>query len=106
MIYTTQQHSRSTTVSLQTPQDYQESYLRHLNLEGSEVGPIQLHTFAYDAVWVAAKALTQVMEVVKHREKYSFQRNVTVNKEDVQRRLLEAVKSTQFEGVTVSNTHL
>lgn len=87
-------------MSLQTPQDYQDSYLRQLNREGSEVSPIQLHPFAYDAVWVAAKALTQVMEAVKHREKYSVQRNVTVG-EEVQRRLLEVVKSTQFEGVTV-----
>lgn len=88
-------------MSLQTPQDYQHSYLRQLNQEGAEVGPIQLHTFAYDAVWVAAKALTQVMEEAKHREKYSAQRNRTVGAEEVQRRLLEVAKSTQFEGVTV-----
>lgn len=97
-------------MSLQTPEDYQDSYLRHLIQEGSEVSP--LHSFAYDAVWVAAKALTQVMEVVKHREKYSVQRNVTVSEEEVQRLLLEVVKNTQFEGVTVRtithtcNTHL
>lgn len=92
-------------VSLQTPQDYQDSYLRELIQEGSKVSP--LHAYAYDAVWVAARALSQVMETVKHREKYSSQRNVSVSEEEVQRMLLEAVRQTQFEGVTVSMfTHL
>lgn len=92
-------------VSLQTPQDYQDAYLRQVIQEGSKVS--QLHTFAYDAVWVAARALGQVMEAVKHKEKYSSQRNVSVSEDDVQKRLLEAVKQTQFEGVTVSSvTHL
>ncbi|XP_070767846.1 gamma-aminobutyric acid type B receptor subunit 2-like [Enoplosus armatus] len=85
-------------VSGRTPQDYQDSYLRQLTQEGSKVSP--LHTFAYDAVWVAARALSQVMEAVKHREKYSIQRNVSVSEEEVHKMLLEAVKQTQFEGVT------
>ncbi|XP_053183674.1 gamma-aminobutyric acid type B receptor subunit 2-like [Scomber japonicus] len=85
-------------VSGQTPQEYQDAYLRELIQERSEVSP--LHAYAYDAVWVAAKALSQVMEAVKHREKYSIQRNVTVGEEEFQRTLLEAVKQTQFEGVT------
>ncbi|XP_051255258.1 gamma-aminobutyric acid type B receptor subunit 2-like isoform X6 [Dicentrarchus labrax] len=85
-------------VSGRTPQDYQDSYLRQLIQEGSKVSG--LHAFAYDAVWVAAKALSQVMEAVKHREKYSVQRNVSVSEEEVHRMLLEALKQTQFEGVT------
>ncbi|XP_073340806.1 gamma-aminobutyric acid type B receptor subunit 2-like [Pagrus major] len=85
-------------VSGRTPQDYQDSYLRQLFQEGSKVNA--LHAFAYDAVWVAAKALSQVMEAVKHREKYSVQRNVTVSEEEVYKMLLEAVKQTQFEGLT------
>lgn len=90
---------------MQTPQDYQDSFLTQLLQEGSEVSA--LHAFAYDAVWVAAKALSQVMEAVKHREKYSAQRNVTVSEEEVYKMLLEAVKQTQFEGLTVSTlTHL
>ena len=87
-------------VSPQTPEDF----LTQLRQEGSEVGP--LHAFAYDAVWVAARALGQVMEAVKHREKYSSRRNVSVGDEEVQRMVLEAVKETQFEGVTVTHhTH-
>ncbi|CAK6978121.1 gamma-aminobutyric acid type B receptor subunit 2-like [Scomber scombrus] len=85
-------------VSGQTPQEYQDAYLRELIQERSEVSP--LHAYAYDAVWVAAKALSQVMEAVKHREKYSIKRNVTVGEEEFQRTLLEAVKQTQFEGAT------
>ncbi|XP_026173081.1 gamma-aminobutyric acid type B receptor subunit 2-like [Mastacembelus armatus] len=85
-------------VSGRTPQDYQDSYLRLLMQEGSEVSP--LHAFTYDAVWVAAKALSQVMEAAKRREKFSVQRNVLVREEELHKTLLEAVKSTQFEGVT------
>lgn len=42
------------------------------------------------------------MEAAKQREKYSPRRNVTVSEEEVARMLLEAVRSTRFEGVTVS----
>eukprot|EP00064_Thunnus_orientalis_P021225 superscaffoldBa00006312_g21382 len=85
-------------VSGRTPQNYQDAYLRELIQERSKVSP--LHAFAYDAVWVAAKALSQVMEAVKHREKYSIKRNVTVSEEEFQKMLLEVMKQTQFEGVT------
>ena len=44
------------------------------------------------------------METVKHREKYSDQRNATVSEDEVVKMLLEAVRSTQFEGVTVSRS--
>ncbi|XP_013877646.1 gamma-aminobutyric acid type B receptor subunit 2 [Austrofundulus limnaeus] len=79
-----------------TPQDYQESYLKQLVQEGSEVNP--LHAFAYDAAWVAGAALSQVMEAVRLREKYGAQ--VTVSEEEEVKMLLEAVKNIQFEGVT------
>ncbi|KAM9353573.1 gamma-aminobutyric acid type B receptor subunit 2-like [Symphorus nematophorus] len=91
-------NSNTPGVSGRTPQSYQDSYLRQLIPEGSKVSP--LHTFAYDAVWVAAKALSQVMEAVKHREKFSMQRNVSVSDEEVHKMLLQAVKQTQFNGVT------
>ncbi|XP_019219736.1 gamma-aminobutyric acid type B receptor subunit 2 isoform X3 [Oreochromis niloticus] len=82
-------------VSGRTPQDYQDSYLRQLIQERSEVS--SLYSFAYDAVWVIARALSQATEAAKQREKY---RNVTVSEEEVARMLLEAVRSTRFEGVT------
>lgn len=75
--------------------------------EGSEVSP--LHAFAYDAVWVAARALVQVEEALKLRGRNGSPKNVTVSEEEEERMLLEAVKRTQFEGVTVRThtwTHL
>ncbi|XP_038160477.1 gamma-aminobutyric acid type B receptor subunit 2-like isoform X2 [Cyprinodon tularosa] len=85
-------------VSGRTPQGYLESYLEQLVLDGSGVSP--LHAFAYDAVWVAARALVQVAEAVKLRAKYGSPRNVSVNEEEKAKLLLEAVKNTHFEGVT------
>ncbi|KAM7382822.1 hypothetical protein PAMP_002529 [Pampus punctatissimus] len=41
-------------ISGRTPQDYQDAYLREMTRARSKVSP--LHAFAYDAVWVAAKA--------------------------------------------------
>ncbi|XP_051812343.1 gamma-aminobutyric acid type B receptor subunit 2-like [Acanthochromis polyacanthus] len=89
--------SRTNTVGVsgRTPQDYQDSYLRHLD-QNSELGP--LHSFVYDAVWVAARALVQVMEAQKHQQKYN--RNVTVGEEATERMLLEVLKGSQFQGVT------
>lgn len=49
---------------------------------------------------MVARALSQATEAAKQREKY---RNVTVSEEEVARMLLEAVRSTRFEGVTVSS---
>ncbi|TKS82712.1 Gamma-aminobutyric acid type B receptor subunit 2 [Collichthys lucidus] len=86
-------HTNAPGVSGRTPQDYQDSYRRQLIQDGSKVSP--LHTFAYDAVWVAARALSQVMEAVKHREKYSAQRDASVSGDQVHKMLLEAVKKTQ-----------
>ncbi|MEQ2297365.1 hypothetical protein AMECASPLE_034131, partial [Ameca splendens] len=85
-------------VSGRTSQNYLESYLKQVIQEGSEVSP--LHAFAYDAVWVAARALVQVTEAVKLRGKYGSLRNITVSEEEEVKMLLEAVKNTQFEGVT------
>ncbi|TKS82736.1 Gamma-aminobutyric acid type B receptor subunit 2 [Collichthys lucidus] len=83
-------HTNAPGVSGRTPQDYQDSYRRQLIQDGSKVSP--LHTFAYDAVWVAARALSQVMEAVKHREKYSAQRDASVSGDQVHKMLLEALR--------------
>ncbi|KAM9852028.1 gamma-aminobutyric acid type B receptor subunit 2-like [Aulostomus maculatus] len=85
-------------LSGRTPQEYLDTHLRQLTQQGSEVSPF--HAFAYDAVWVAAKALSQVMEAVKRREKYSVNRNITISEEEVEKTLLEVVRQTQFEGMT------
>ncbi|KAM4568038.1 gamma-aminobutyric acid type B receptor subunit 2-like [Fundulus diaphanus] len=80
-------------VSGRTAQSYLETYLAQ---EGSGVSP--LHAFAYDAVWVAARALVQVTEAVKLSGRPGSPRNVS--EEEELKMLLEAVRSTQFEGVT------
>lgn len=82
------------------PEDVQEDTLRQLLQEDSEL--TRLAAFAYDAVWVAAKAVSQVMEMVKHREKYHSQRSTSLAQEEVNKMLLEALKHTNFEGLTVS----
>ncbi|CAB1422796.1 unnamed protein product [Pleuronectes platessa] len=90
-------NSNSPGVSGRTAQSYQDAYLHQLIQEGAPLSA--LHAFAYDGVWVAASALAQVMEAMKHREKFGS-RKVTVSEVEVQKKLLEAVKKTQFEGVT------
>uniref|UniRef100_A0A3Q1EE06 Receptor ligand binding region domain-containing protein n=1 Tax=Acanthochromis polyacanthus TaxID=80966 RepID=A0A3Q1EE06_9TELE len=94
--------SRTNTVGVsgRTPQDYQDSYLRHLD-QNSELGP--LHSFVYDAVWVAARALVQVMEAQKHQQKYN--RNVTVGEEATERMLLEVLKGSQENPKETQNHH-
>lgn len=85
---------------MKIPEGDQEGTLRQLIQEDSE--PTRLAAFAYDAVWVAAKAVSQVMEMVKHREKYHSQRSTSLAQEEIHRMLLEALKHTNFEGLTVS----
>lgn len=82
------------------PEDVQEDTLRQLIQEDSEL--TRLAAFAYDAVWVAAKAVSQVMEMVTHREKYHSQRSTSLAQEEINKMLLEALKHTNFEGLTVS----
>ncbi|XP_061839410.1 gamma-aminobutyric acid type B receptor subunit 2-like isoform X3 [Nerophis lumbriciformis] len=81
--------SRVTVTCPQTPQE-----ALHLQ-QSAKVNP--LHAFAYDAVWVAAIALSEATEAVKRREKYAG-----VGEEEVARALHDAVKRTHFDGVTVS----
>lgn len=82
------------------PEDVREDTLRQLIKEDSEL--TRLTAFAYDAVWVAAKAVSHVMEMMKHREKYHSQRSTSLAQEEIPKMLLEALKHTNFEGLTVS----
>lgn len=85
---------------MKIPEDVQEDTLTQLIQEDSEL--TRLAAFAYDAVWVAAKAVSQAMEMAKHREKYHSQRSTSLAQEEIHRMLLEALKHTSFEGLTVS----
>ncbi|KAM3873543.1 gamma-aminobutyric acid type B receptor subunit 2-like [Diretmus argenteus] len=91
-------NSNTRGVSGRTPEEYQQVYFSQLVQDG--LTPSRLHGFAYDGVWVAAKALSRVMEAVKHRQKYNIRRNVTVTEKEMEKMLLDAMNQIQFEGVT------
>ncbi|XP_068178974.1 gamma-aminobutyric acid type B receptor subunit 2-like isoform X2 [Antennarius striatus] len=85
--------SAAAGASGRTPQD---AYLRLMALQGSKVS--HLNAFAYDAIWVAASALSQVMEAVTRSERLRPQGGV--GQVEVQRMLLDALKKTRFEGAS------
>jgi gamma-aminobutyric acid type B receptor len=62
----------------------------------------KFHGFAYDGVWVMVKALTRVIESVRHRERYDIHRNFTVSSKEIGQMVLDSMKEICFEGVTVS----
>lgn len=79
---------------LQTPDEYRDAYLAQL---GSEVN--HMHGFAYDAVWLAATAISHMMETAKLWERQS--RNGSVSDEKLHQLLLDGLRGAQFRGVTV-----
>ncbi|XP_007256952.3 gamma-aminobutyric acid type B receptor subunit 2 isoform X2 [Astyanax mexicanus] len=89
-------HTRG--VSGRTPQEYKREYERRCMLKG--LGSSKFHGFAYDGTWVLAKALTEVMEMLKYREKYSIHRNLTITDREVTHMILQALGDTKFFGVT------
>ncbi|XP_051920991.1 gamma-aminobutyric acid type B receptor subunit 2-like isoform X2 [Hippocampus zosterae] len=84
-------------VSGRTPEDFERAYLQKTRRHpGVRPGP--RHALAYDAVWVAAKALSDLTEALKRRRKFS--RNAEVTEDEAARALRDAVARTHFEGVT------
>ena len=61
-----------------------------------------LHGYAYDGVWVLARAVSLLTEQFRHRKRHSPDRNLSINQAQKADMLLAALKQTQFEGVTVS----
>lgn len=82
------------------PEDSQGAALSQLIQDRSELA--RHRAFAYDAVWVAAKALSQVMEAARSREKKKRREDGSPGREEVHQALLEALEHTQFTGRTVS----
>ncbi|XP_077432694.1 gamma-aminobutyric acid type B receptor subunit 2-like [Vanacampus margaritifer] len=91
------QRSDTPGVSGRTPGDFERAYLREVRRRPG-ARPSPHHAFAYDAVWVAAKALIGVTEALKRRQKLS--RNANVSQEEAARALRDALARTYFEGVT------
>nr|XP_057909057.1 gamma-aminobutyric acid type B receptor subunit 2-like isoform X4 [Doryrhamphus excisus] len=75
---------------------HQDVYEQQVLQQRAKVSPLQ--AFVYDAVWVAAIALSRVMEAVKRREKHN--QNVSVTEEEMTRALLDALKRMHFDGMT------
>ncbi|XP_038838338.1 gamma-aminobutyric acid type B receptor subunit 2-like [Salvelinus namaycush] len=85
-------------ISGRTPQEYDETYNRELLQRGLVAS--KFHGFAYDGVWVMVKALTRVIESVRHRERYDIHRNFTVSYKEIGQMVLDSMKEICFEGVT------
>ncbi|XP_048116405.1 gamma-aminobutyric acid type B receptor subunit 2-like [Alosa alosa] len=85
-------------ISGKTPQEYQKEYDQLCIQKG--VNSSRFHGFAYDAIWVVTKALTRVMEAMRHNEKYSLHHNYTVSDEELSQMIIEAMNETTFLGVT------
>ncbi|KAM9404564.1 gamma-aminobutyric acid type B receptor subunit 2-like isoform 3-T3 [Salvelinus alpinus] len=85
-------------ISGRTPQEYDETYNRELLQRGLVAS--KFHGFAYDGVWVMVKALTRVIESVRHRERYDIHRNFTVSNKEIGQMVLDSMKEICFEGVT------
>lgn len=62
----------------------------------------KFHGFAYDGIWVIAKTLTRVIDLLRHRERQEH--NFTVDDREVGRLVLDVMNETNFFGVTVSDT--
>ncbi|CAL8248634.1 unnamed protein product [Lota lota] len=85
-------------VSGRTPLEYEQKYLSEIHQEGAP--DAYLHGYAYDGVWVMAKAVSRITEQLKHRERHSAKRNHSITRAQTVDMLLVALKQTQFEGVT------
>ncbi|CAL8288195.1 unnamed protein product [Merluccius merluccius] len=83
---------------LKTPLEYEQAYLSQIRQEGAPGA--YLHGYAYDGVWVMAKAVSHITERLKHKERHSTSRNLSITQEQTADMLLVALKQTRFEGVT------
>ncbi|KAG9344995.1 hypothetical protein JZ751_009535, partial [Albula glossodonta] len=85
-------------ISGRTPQEYEREYNRQRMKKGVESS--KFHGFAYDGIWVIARTLTRVMEVLRQRERHSIYRNFTADDREVGRLVLDVMNETNFLGVT------
>ncbi|CAL8362416.1 unnamed protein product [Arctogadus glacialis] len=86
-------------ISGRTPKEYEREYRRELQQKGVEAS--KFHGFAYDGIWVIAKTLTRVMELLRTKQRHE-NHNFTVDDREVGRMVLDVMNETNFNGVTVS----
>lgn len=84
----------------QTPKEYEREYSRELQQKGVEAS--KFHGFAYDGIWVIAKTLTRVMELLRVKQRQNTFHNFTVDDREVGKMVLDVMNETNFFGVTVS----
>ncbi|TRY84326.1 hypothetical protein DNTS_025433, partial [Danionella cerebrum] len=85
-------------ISGRTPQEYEREYNREREQKGVETS--KFHGFAYDGIWVIAKTLTRVMELLRHKERHDMYHNFTVDDREVGKMVLDVMNETNFFGVT------
>ncbi|MBN3305671.1 gamma-aminobutyric acid type B receptor subunit 2 [Amia ocellicauda] len=85
-------------VSGRTPQEYEREYNVIRIQKGVESS--KFHGFAYDGIWVIAKTLTKVMEILREKERHNNYRNFTVDDKEVGKMVLDVMNETNFFGVT------
>lgn len=87
-------------LDFQTPKEYEREYSRELQQKGVEAS--KFHGFAYDGIWVIAKTLTRVMELLRVKQRQNSYHNFTVEDREVGKMVLDVMNETNFFGVTVS----
>ncbi|KAJ7991786.1 hypothetical protein DPEC_G00287480 [Dallia pectoralis] len=85
-------------ISGRTPREYEMEYSKVLRQKGVE--PSKYHGFAYDGIWVIAKTLTRVMDLLKQKESQDMYQNFTVDDREVGKMVLDVMNETNFYGVT------
>jgi len=93
-------YNRLSHTSFQTPKEYEREYSRELQQKGVEAS--KFHGFAYDGIWVIAKTLTRVMELLRIKQRQNLYHNFTVDDREVGKMVLDVMNETNFFGVTVS----
>lgn len=92
--------STSLLPRFQTPKEYEREYSRELQQKAVESS--KFHGFAYDGIWVIAKTLTRVMELLRIKQRQNTYHNFTVDDREVGKMVLDVMNETNFYGVTVS----
>ncbi|CAG10041.1 unnamed protein product, partial [Tetraodon nigroviridis] len=85
-------------ISGRTPKEYEREYSRELQQKGVEAS--KFHGFAYDGIWVIAKTLTRVMELLRVKQRQNNYHNFTVEDREVGKMVLDVMNETNFFGVT------
>lgn len=63
----------------------------------------KFHGFAYDGIWVIAKTLTRVRELLQIKQRQNIYHNFSVDDREIGKMMLDVMNETNFYGVTVSN---